>query len=159
MGDISRLGDTMGTVEAIGLRSTRLRTLDRTLIPVPNSQVLDLQPENSARRDRMRFATTLQLRHETTPDRLRCVLAGLRRLPIAPRMVLPDPVRVRLAGLGAQSPDIEALACITAADVDTFAAAREDGLLRILALVDEAGAPVAFPSMVQSRAEDTAPDP
>ena len=158
VGDFCRFGDTMGTVEHIGLRSTRLRTLDRTVISVPNAQFLDLQLENYARRDRMRFNTVLQLRYETTPDQMRYVLAGLRRLLIAHPMVLPDPLRVRFTGFGGHSLDIEVFSYITTGDLDEFCAAREDVLLRIMALVDEAGAQFAFPAMVQYRAEDTPPD-
>lgn len=75
VGDFCRFGDKMGTVDEIGLRSTRLRTLDRTVISVPNSQFPDMQLENYARRDRFLFTTTLGLRYETTPDQLRYVLA------------------------------------------------------------------------------------
>jgi MscS family membrane protein len=159
VGDFCRFGDAMGTVEYIGLRSTRLRTLDRTVISVPNSQFLDLQLENFAHRDRMHFATTLQLRYETTPDQLRFVLTELRKLLIAHPMVLPDPLRVRFTGFGAHSLDIEIFAYITTGEMDEYMAAREDVLLRIMALVDEAGAQFAFPSIVQYRAEDTSPDP
>ncbi len=159
VGDFCRFGDTMGTVEAIGLRSTRLRTLDRTVISVPNSQFLDMQLENFARRDQIRFATTLQLRYETTPDQLRYVLTELRKLLIAHPMVLPEPMRVRFSGFGDHSLDIEIFAYITASDMDTFAAAREDVLLRMMAVVEEGGAQFAFPSVVHYNAEDTPPDP
>lgn len=158
VGDFCRFGDTMGTVEAIGLRSTRLRTLDRTVISVPNSQFLDMQIENFARRDQMRFATTLQLRYETTPDQLRYVLTELRKLLIAHPMVFSDPIRVRFMGFGEHSLDIEIFAYITASDMDTFTAAREDILLRMMAMVEEAGAQFAFPSMVHYNADDTPPD-
>lgn len=159
VGDFCRFGESMGTVEHIGLRSTRLRTLDRSVISVPNAQFLDLQLENYARRDRMRFATTLQLRYETTPDQLRFVLAELRKLLIAHPMVLPEPMRVRFSGFGAHSLDIEIFAYITSGDMDEYTAAREDVLLRIMAMVSEAGAQFAFPSIVQYQANDTPPDP
>lgn len=159
VGDFCRFGETMGTVEHIGLRSTRLRTLDRTVISVPNAQFLDLQLENYARRDCLLFQTQLQLRYETTPDQLRFVLVELRRLLIAHPMVLPDPLRVRFAGFGAHSLDIDVFAYISTADINEFMAAREDVFLRMMAVVEEAGAQFAFPSMVQYRADDTPSDP
>ena len=159
VGDFCRFGTNMGTVEHIGLRSTRLRTLDRTVISVPNAQFLDLQLENFTRRDRFLFTTVLQLRYETTPDQLRFVLAALRKLLIAHPMVVPEPMRVRFKELGAHSLDIELFCYILASDADTFAAAREDVLLRILATVEEAGAQFAFPSVVQYAAQDLGPDP
>ncbi len=154
VGDFCRFGDKMGTVEEIGLRSTRLRTLDRTVISVPNSQFLDMQLENYARRDRFLFTTTLGLRYETTPDQLRYVLAELRKLLIAHPMVVSDPLRVRFAGFGAHSLDVEVFSYILASDMDAFTAIREDLLLRIMATVDAAGTQFAFPSVVHYAARD-----
>lgn len=158
VGDFCRFGDTTGTVEHIGLRSTRLRTMDRTVISVPNSQFLDLELENYARRDRRLFETVLQLRYETSPDQLRYLLAELRRLLIAHPMILPEPMRVRFAGLGEHSLDIEVFAYIASAEIDAFTSVREDVLLRIMRTVSEAGAQFAFPSVIEYRAEDTPPD-
>ena len=154
VGDFCRFGDKMGTVEEIGLRSTRLRTLDRTVISVPNSQFLDMQLENYARRDRFLFTTTLGLRYETTPDQLRYVLAELRKLLIAHPMVVSEPLRVRFAGLGAHSLDVEVFSYILASDMDAFTAIREDLLLRIMLTVDAAGTQFAFPSVVHYAATD-----
>lgn len=159
VGDFCRFGEKSGTVEHIGLRSTRLRTLDRTVISVPNSQFLDMELENFSRRDRFLFTTILQLRYETTPDQLRYVLVALRKLLIAHPAVLADPLRVRFTGFGAHSLDIEIFSYIQASDNDTFAAVREDVLLRMMTIVDEAGAQFAFPSVTHYSKPDEAPDP
>jgi small-conductance mechanosensitive channel len=158
VGDFCRFGDKTGTVEEIGLRSTRLRTVDRTVISVPNAQFLDMELENFSRRDRFYFATTLQLRYETTPDQMRYVLVELRKLLIAHPMVVPEPMRVRFKELGAHSLDIELYCYILSPDSDVYAAAREDLLLRIMSTVEEAGAQFAFPSIVSYAAQDVAPD-
>lgn len=158
IGDFCRFGDTMGTVEHIGMRSTRLRTLDQTVISVPNAQFLDLQLENYALRNRRLFETVLQLRYETTPDQLRYVLADLRKLLLAHPMVLSDPMRVRFTGFGAHSLDIDVFAYVLTADTDAYQAVREDVLLRIMEVVDAAGAQFAFPAFVEYHAEDTPAD-
>jgi len=158
VGDFCRFGDKMGTVEEIGLRSTRLRTLDRTVVSVPNSQFLDMELENFARRDRFLFTTTLGLRYETTPDQLRYVLAELRKLLIAHPMVLAEPMRVRFAGFGAHSLDVEIFSYVLTSDIDSFAAIREDLLLRIMATVDDAGTQFAFPSVTHYAATDDGPE-
>lgn len=154
VGDFCRFGDKMGTVEEIGLRSTRLRTLDRTVVSVPNSQFLDMELENFARRDRFLFTTMLGLRYETTPDQLRFLLVELRKLLIAHPMVVAEPLRVRLAGFGAHSLDVEIFSYILASDMDSFAAIREDLLLRIMATVDATGTQFAFPSVTHYAAAD-----
>jgi MscS family membrane protein len=158
VGDFCRFGDTMGTVENIGLRSTRIRTLDRTLVTIPNAEFANMQIENYAQRDRIWLQTTLQLRYETTEDQLRFVLVELRKLLIAHPRISAEPARVRFAGFGEHSLDIEIFTYVLTSDVAEFQEVREDVLLRIIALVDRAGAQFAFPAAVQYRAEDTPPD-
>ncbi len=159
VGDFCRFGDKTATVEYIGLRSTRLRTLDRTLISVPNAQFLDMQLENYALRDRRLLKTELQLRYETTPDQMRYVLAELRKLMIAHPMVLPEPKRIRFTGFGSHSLNIEIFVYILRPDIDGFTAIKEDLMLRIMNIIHDAGAQFAFPSMVHYRAEDQKADP
>jgi MscS family membrane protein len=73
VGEFCRFGTTVGTVEEVGLRSTRVRTLDRTVVTIPNSEFSSLQIENFARRERTWYHPTIRLRHETTPDQIRYV--------------------------------------------------------------------------------------
>jgi MscS family membrane protein len=91
VGDFCSFGDKMGTVEEIGLRSSRLRTLDRMVISVRNSQFHEMKLENFARCDRFLFMRTLTPRDQTTPDRLRSVLAELCRLLIEHSMIAYGP--------------------------------------------------------------------
>ena len=55
VGDLCRVGDTIGTVEDIGLRSTRIRTYERGLISVPNGILATVNVENLSSRDKMRI--------------------------------------------------------------------------------------------------------
>ena len=158
VGDFCKFDETMGTVEQIGLRSTRIRTLDRTVVTIPNAEFSNMQIENFARRDRIWLQTTLQLRYETTEDQLRYVLVELRKLLIAHPRVSADPARVRFAGFGSHSLDIEIFAYVLTPDIGEFQAVREDVYLRIMALVAAAGAQFAFPSAIHYRAEDNTPD-
>ncbi|TPN69035.1 mechanosensitive ion channel family protein [Mesorhizobium sp. B1-1-1] len=154
VGDFCKFGNQSGTIEHIGMRSTRIRSVDRTVISVPNSDFAGMQIENYAHRDRTRFATTLQLRYETTPDQLRYTLAALRKLLIAHPRVIDDPCRVRFVGFGPYSLDIEVFTYITTADGSEFLAIREDILLSMIAVMDEAGAQFAFPAQLEYSAAD-----
>ena len=146
VGEFCRFGDQKGTVEDIGLRSTRVRTLDRTVITVPNADFSSMQLENYAERDRMRLLLTLGLRYETSPDQLRFVLVEIRRLLFSHPMVLDDPCRVRFVDFGAHSLDLEIFAYVDSDDFDVFLAVREDVYLRIMDVVAESGSDFAFPS-------------
>jgi len=157
-GDFCKFGDRVGTVEDIGLRSTRIRTLDRTVVAVPNADFSTMQLENFAKRDRIRLINTLGLRYETTPDQLRHVIAGLRGILLAHPKVLPDPLRVRLVGFGAYSIDLEMFAYVDTMDFDEFLAVREDIFLRVMDVVAASGSGFAFPSSTTYLARDTGLD-
>ncbi len=157
IGDFCRFGETSGTVEDIGMRSTRIRTLDRTVITVPNGQLSALPIENYSRRDRFWFHPALALRYETTPDQIRYLLVELRALLYAHPRVDPDPARVRFLGLGADCLNIEIFAYVHAGDHSDFLEVQEDLTLRIMDIVAESGASFAFSSRTLYMAKDPAP--
>jgi MscS family membrane protein len=146
VGDFCRFGDRVGTVEDIGLRSTRVRTLERTVVTIPNAQFSATELENFAWRDRIWLKTTIGLRYETTPDQLRHVLVELKKLLLAHPMVHPEPARVRFVGFGAYSLDLEIFAYVVTTDINEFIAVREDIFLRIMDVVAASGSGFAFPS-------------
>ncbi|MGX1097242.1 mechanosensitive ion channel family protein [Amorphus sp. MBR-141] len=146
VGDFCRFGDRIGTVERIGIRSTSLRTLDRTLVAVPNADFVTLHLENYGKRDRMLMHKTFRLRYETTPDQLRFVLAELRRLLIAHPKVTEDPARVRLVAFGDDALEIEVFAYVQSTDWSEFLAIREDIYLRMMEVVAGSGTGFALPS-------------
>lgn len=158
-GDVCSFGGKTGTVERIGLRSTRVRTAERTLITVPNSEFAEMQLENFASRDRVKLATVLGLRCETTPDQLRVVLAELRKLLLAHPKVSKQPARVRFAGFGAHSLDVDLFAYILTRDYDEFLAVQEDLYLRFMDVLEAAGTGLAFPSQTLYLGRDGGPDP
>ncbi len=146
VGDFCRFGDRVGTVEDIGLRSTRVRTLDRTVVTIPNAEFSSLQLENFAHRDRFWWKPRLGLRYETTPDQMRWVLVEVRKLLYSHPRVDPDPARVRFVGFGDYSLDIEIFAYIHAADMSEYLEIGEDLNLRIMEIVANSGSGFAFPS-------------
>ena len=146
VGDFFRYGDQVGTVEEIGLRSTRIRTLDRTVVTIPNAEFSNLRLESFARRDRMRLWTMVGVRYETTPDQLRYLLAQLREILLAHPRVTEEPARVRLVGFGAYSLDLEVSAYVDTSEWNEFLGIREDIYLLFMDAIKEAGTGFAFPS-------------
>jgi len=146
VGDFCKFGERVGTVEDVGLRSTKIRTLDRTVVTVPNAQFSQVEIESFAARDRIRLHLVLGLRYETTPDQLRYALAELRKLLIAHPKIHPDPARVRFVSFGACSLDVEVFAYVTTTDWNEFLAVREDLYLRMMDVVEDSGTGFAFPS-------------
>ncbi len=158
VGEFCRFGDKMGTVEAIGLRSVRLRGIDRTVITVPNAEFCQIQLVNFTRRDAILMKTRLGVRYETTPDQLRLVLARLRELLIRHPMVSPDPARVRFVEYGPSSLDLEIFAYVNTRDFSEFLAIQEDLNLRMKDIVEDCGAGFAFPSQTLYVERSRGPD-
>ena len=158
VGDFCKFGDVVGTIEDIGIRSTRIRTNDRTIVTVPNSTMSSSSIENYTSRDRFWFHPTISLRYETTPDQIRFLLVRLREVLYAHPKVSPDPARVRFVGFGASSLDLEIFAYVLGEDFNEFLEVQEDLSLRIMDVVQEAGTSFAFPSQTLYFARDTAPD-
>jgi len=148
VGDFCRFGDRQGTVERIGLWSTRVRTLDRSVVSVPNAHFASLQIENITRRDRILFEARLPLRYETSPDQLRWLLVRLRELLYAHPRVDADPARVRFAGFGPASLTVELFAYVRTTDYEDYLAVREDLYLRIMDAVAAAGTALAIPAQL-----------
>lgn len=145
VGDVIKVDTIEGTVETIGLRSTRLRTADRTLIIIPNGKLADMRIESLGPRDRIRFVTKLSLARSATPEQLRRVVVDARAVLVAAEKVLADEVYVRFTGFGESSFDIDVTAMLDTRDFGEFARLREELLLKLLGVVDQAGAQIAVP--------------
>ena len=146
VGDVCRFGDRTGVVEDIGLRSTRIRTDERTLLAIPNGTVATINLENLSRRDKILLKTNLSLRSETKADHLRFILSELRRLLYSHPKIESTSVRVRLTDIAGAAPNVEVFAYILTQDFNEFAAVREDVLLRMMDIVENSGTGLALPS-------------
>ena len=146
VGDFLKVGDVVGTVEQIGLRSTRIRTLDRTVVSIPNSQIANATLETLSARDRFWFHPVVGVRYETTPEQLRAALDGIRRLLLDDPSVDDESVRVRFLRLGQFSLDIDVFAYVKARDWNHFLELQEQLLFGVTGAVTSAGAEIAFPS-------------
>lgn len=146
VGEFGRFGSVQGTVEDIGLRSTRIRTLDRTVVTIPNGEFSQLHIETFAVRDKMRFYALLGVRYETTPAQMVRLCDALRALLAEHPLVLPDPRRVRFLNLGSSALEIEIFAYIGTPDFDVYLGVREALNLRILDIIAEVGTECAFQS-------------
>ena len=160
VGDYCQYGDMFGSVEHIGLRSTRLRGLDRTVTSVPNADLAKMKITNFSKRDRMLFRHTLDLRYETTPDQLRYFVIAAREFLMSHDRVMETevPTRVKVLGFGASSIMVEVFAYVDAETFSEFYELQESLLLALMDLVEETGSGFAFPSQTTYLARDTGID-
>jgi len=144
VGQFCQFEDVLGTVESIGLRSTRIRRWGGNLLSVPNAKFAEYQLDNYNDARYIWIRERLRLRYETTPEQIQYILAKIREMLFAhPKILAP---RVRLIGFGEDALTVEVL-CYT--DTGVWAewhAIREDMLLRLMEIIEASGTRLALPS-------------
>lgn len=144
-GDFCKFGDITGTVEEIGLRSTRIRKLNRSVVHVPNSVFASNNLENYAEIDRRLYNRELRLRLDTTPDQIRLLLIELRKLIISHPKTLDVAARVRFEDIERDAFRIVINAYISTTSIVEFKAISEDINLRVLEIIRAQGVTLAIP--------------
>lgn len=146
VGDLCQCEGVKGIVEAIGIRSTRIRSPDQTLTSIPNAALSKLSIVNLSQRDRMLIETVIGVRYETSAEQLNNLLIKLRELLRDHPLIHNERARVRLVNFGASTLDIQLFAYAMTTDWTQFRAIREDILLRVIDIVRQSGTSFAFPS-------------
>jgi MscS family membrane protein len=146
VGDLCNFGQRRGVVEDVGLRSVKIRTLDRTIVTVPNADFAKLQLENLTERDRVLLRENLRLRYETTRDQLQGVMSELESMLRAHEQIAEERLRVRFTGFGEYSLEIELYAYAMTSEWSEFLEIREDILLKVMRIVEDSGARLALPT-------------
>ena len=146
IGDWIRTGDVEGVVEAIGFRSTKIRTFEKSLVTVPNFAIANQSVENFTIRDRRRIKMTVGIEYRTPLARVERALTRIRELIDTSEGLHQDFYLVNLNQLGDSALEIFVY-CFTRTSVWTdYMTIREQFLLNILGLLEEEGVQVAFPS-------------
>ncbi|MGK7918933.1 MAG: mechanosensitive ion channel family protein [Trichodesmium sp.] len=159
VGEYCRFGDEEGTILEIGLRSTRILSINGDLLSIPNSQFSELKLANKTRRDRILLRQTIGLRYETTSDQLRFVLTKFREMILAHPKLLEQGARVRLIRYNDYSRDVEIFVYVDTGKLPEFLAIQEDVLLRVDDIVESSGTGFAFPSQTNYISQDSGLEP
>ncbi|HUC19051.1 MAG TPA: mechanosensitive ion channel domain-containing protein [Acetobacteraceae bacterium] len=158
VGDYCQIGEEMGAVEEIGLRTTKIRRVDDVLVTIPNAEMAQIRIINVARRRKFLFNPILGFRYETTARQLKEIEAGILGMLARHPRVIDEGGRVRLVGFGDFSVNLEIFAYLDVTRVADFAEVREELNFLILEIVKAAGVSFAFPSQTNYLARDTLPD-
>jgi MscS family membrane protein len=161
VGDLFSYGEVLGFVEEIGLRSTRIRGLDRTLISVPNTELAKAAVINFSNRDQMLFRHRLELRYETSSDQLRHFVRATQDYLTRHKSVSTDPLRsrVHVVAFDASAITVEVFAYIETREWSEFLNLQQELLLQLADLVHAAGTGFAFPSQTIYLTRDAGIDP
>jgi len=146
VGDVLNVGGTVGTVEYVGLRSTRIRTLDRTLLRVPNGQIATINIETLSARDKFWFRHDIRLAYDTSAAQMRAIIGDVRALLLRHTRVDDSAVRVSFVRLSPSSIDVEVVAYLFAQNWSNFCEMQEALLLEVMEIVERHGAAIALPT-------------
>jgi MscS family membrane protein len=146
VGDPCLFGATAATVEEIGLRATRFRTLQRSVLYIPNGQLASMNIENLGQRDKILFRHTIGVKYGLKRDEMHELLADLRDLLNKDSRLDPDGRRVHFLKFGPYSLDIELFAFVLTNDWKTFLDIQEELLSEIMRIVEKHDTDFAFPS-------------
>ncbi len=145
VGDFVKVGDVVGTVEDVGIRSSRIRTGERTVVTVPNGDLSARQIENFAERDRFLFNPVIAIAFGTPSAKLREAI-GIVQQVLLDQEKMAEGARARLGNITDRAFNIEVFSYIDVPSFDEQVVIREDLLLTIYERLEAAGIKLAFPS-------------
>ena len=146
VGDFCKYQNIIGIVEDIGLRTTRIRTLDDTVVCIPNSRIAHSEIENYTARERFHYKPVLRLRYDSTPEQVRNIIQGITDMLRAHPRVLEDIVRVRFTDFTEDSILIKVHCYVDSGDFTQFLEIAEELNLKIMDIVEGESAAFALPS-------------
>jgi MscS family membrane protein len=158
IGDFCRIGSDIGSVEEIGLRATRIRTLANTVVSIPNSKVAAGQIDNISARQMILYSPKLRLRYDTTGEQVQTILRAIRELLRSNEHIVQESPRVRFQEFGDTALILEVFAYVDTTDWAKYLEYAEELNLQILKIINQAGTNLALPVRVLLRGDEDAVD-
>jgi MscS family membrane protein len=146
IGHYVRVSGGEGTVEDVGFRSTRIRTLDNSLISIPNNSVVSATVENLSLRVMRRERFFIQVTYDTSREKLEELAAEIKQLITDHPLTNKKNFHVRFNDFGESSLNILVYFYLEVADLAAELEAREEILFRIMDLAHKMGIEFAFPT-------------
>ena len=146
VGDFCRIGADTGTIEEIGLRTTRIRTLANTLIAIPNARLASEPITNISARRKILYRPILRLRYDTTPKQLELVLDGIRDLFSSHDRVIQEGHRVRFKEIADDALLVEVFAYLNTTDWPEYLELAEELNIKVLEIVSRADTSLSLPA-------------
>lgn len=135
VGDAVQIGTMTGDVEKIGFRSTRIRTVDGSLVTVPNRLIVSQVLENLTQREFRRAKYTIRLDLSTSSERLRAVISDIQDAIDVHEFTKNKPGVIRFDAFGDQSFDVLIIYFVETRDIRTFNRIKEEINFKIMQIV------------------------
>lgn len=145
VGDLVEVDGITGVIEKIGFRSTRIRTLEKTFVTVPNKSMIDKPLNNLSLRTFRRVHFDVNLTYDTTSAQIKAITTELQEYIDTHPQTNQDG-RIRFQNLGASSKDVMILYFVEALEWNDFINIKEEVAYKIVEVVEKHGADFAFPT-------------
>lgn len=145
VGDVIETGEIKGTVEHVGFRTTRVRTLEKTLLTVPNKKIIDTALNNISLSELKRVRTVLKLTFDSKPENILSLLSNLKKMLIEHTDTTEANV-VHFTEIDSSSLNILVVYFVKGNDDEKMMSVKEEMNLRMMKLVEENGCRFAFPT-------------
>jgi MscS family membrane protein len=139
-GDLCKYGNTLGRIQEIGLRTTRIRTLNNTLVSIPNCIIAHGAIENYSARETMLYHPELPLRYDTSQEKMATIIQLIGEMARSHEGVVTDSVRIQFTEFSEDSMIIKARIYIDTSDFSTYLQVVTELNMSIMKIVQDAGA-------------------
>lgn len=146
VGETVRIGANTGAVEDIGLRSTKIRLIDRSLVIIPNKLVSSEAIINLSRFTQRRVEQVIGLTYDTTPDQMTAIVEDVKGIILAEAEVNAESVMVFFRDFSASSLDLWIVYATKGPDLQEGLGLKQRVNLAIMRAVAARGLSFAFPT-------------
>jgi MscS family membrane protein len=146
VGDWIKTDGVEGTVEAVGFRSTRIRTFYNSLITLPNSRLTTAVVDNMGKRQYRRITATLGLGYDSTPQQIEAFCEGVREVIRRHPYTRKDYYHVYLNGFGDSALEVMLYCFVECGDWSIELREKHRLYLDIMRLAETVGVEFAFPT-------------
>jgi MscS family membrane protein len=144
-GDQIETGDIKGVVEHVGFRTTRIRTIEKTLLTVPNKKMIDTALNNVSLSEQKRVRTVLKLTYDSRPDQIVSIIQAIRD-SIVQHPETADANVVHFTEIDTSSLNILVVYFVLSNDDEKMMRVREELNFKMMEIVEANGCRFAFPS-------------
>lgn len=146
IGDTIQIGDTNGTVEEVGFRTTHIRRSDQALVIVPNSKFVNTEIINYSAMTKRKIEFYLRITQDASTYDIKAVVDGIKKIIEEDEIFDHSSYVVRFTDFGEWSLNIYVYSLVRTTDAAKFQAIREDLNIKIMRLLDDLNIEIARPS-------------
>ncbi len=154
-GDLVKVNDITGVVEKVGFRSTRIRTLEKTFVTIPNKKMVDTELDNLSLRTFQRAKFTIDLKYNTPPQKIRLITDEINTFLSSHPSTNSDH-QVKFSDFGSSSLMILVIFFVASTEYDIFLNVKEEVNFKIMEIMAKHQAEFAYPtrSLIIEKTQD-----